>query len=100
MQQDFSPEQPTAWLAEGLLVYLAPEQAGHVLAQLTGLSAVGSTLGLEQGASRPAEDGLTKLWQGGVGDPAGWLEAHGWQPSLDQWPAHSDMAFMIVGRSK
>ncbi len=48
------PGQPTAWLAEGLLVYLTPAHVDHVLTNLTRLSVPGSRLGLTYTGPRPA----------------------------------------------
>lgn len=87
----FQPEVPTAWLAEGLLVYLTREQATDLLATVTALSPPGSRLFFED---RPAEvsaeltsrfrtapggEQILKLWLGGLaGTGAGWLAEHGW----------------------
>ncbi|GGN03851.1 hypothetical protein GCM10011609_48710 [Lentzea pudingi] len=43
----FDEEQPTAWLVEGVLMYLTPAQGDAVLAEVTALSASGSHLLLE-----------------------------------------------------
>ena len=40
------PARPAAWIAEGLLVYLAPAEVDRLLDTITGLSAPGSWLGL------------------------------------------------------
>ena len=40
------PARPTAWIAEGLLVYLSPADVDRLLDTITGLSAPGSWLGL------------------------------------------------------
>ncbi|RKE22962.1 SAM-dependent methyltransferase [Streptomyces sp. TLI_171] len=81
----FDPGQPTAWLAEGLLVYLDAEQAARLLTTVGELSAPASRLLLEQGrdvTGTPTEEGLTEmtaLWRGGLGPGTGaWLDAHGW----------------------
>ncbi|MFE0462506.1 SAM-dependent methyltransferase [Kitasatospora sp. NPDC058965] len=81
----FDPAQPTAWLAEGLLVYLEPAEAAGLLDAVGALSAPGSRLLLEQGrdvSTTPREPGLTEmtdLWRGGLGPgTADWLDAHGW----------------------
>jgi methyltransferase (TIGR00027 family) len=83
------PAAPTAWLAEGLLVYLDGETAAHVLGTATTLSARGSRLALERGdvatqvattdtAERPDE--ASELWRGGlVQNPAAWLAERGWR---------------------
>jgi methyltransferase (TIGR00027 family) len=85
----FRPTAPTAWLAEGLLVYLDSETAAHVLGTATTLSAPGSRLALERGdvatqvattdtADRPDE--ASALWRGGLGhSPAVWLADRGWR---------------------
>jgi len=43
----FDPTAPTAWLAEGLLIYLPPDAQDRLLDTLTGLSAPGSTVATE-----------------------------------------------------
>ncbi|WP_409184393.1 SAM-dependent methyltransferase [Amycolatopsis sp. VS8301801F10] len=87
----FDPEQPTGWLAEGLLVYLSREEAERLLEAVTELSAPGSRISFEH---RPdgERDGLlerarevggevTALWRGGLGgDAPEWLAEHGWRP--------------------
>jgi methyltransferase (TIGR00027 family) len=79
----FDPGQPTAWLAEGLLVYLERPAAQHVLATLTALSAAGSTIACEGPRSGPAVaqpvGDVARLWHGGLGaDLTAELRAHGW----------------------
>ncbi|MFD0331603.1 SAM-dependent methyltransferase [Streptacidiphilus monticola] len=81
----FDPGQPTAWLVEGLLVYLSREEAAGVLSRLTGASAPGSTLALERSAHGriPPVEGVTTLWQGGLGaGTADRLREHGWDVTL------------------
>ncbi|KJY41642.1 methyltransferase [Streptomyces sp. NRRL B-1568] len=81
----FDPAAPTAWLAEGLLVYLTAAQASAFLGTVGELSAPGSRLALEQGrsstgaASDPSLAHITGLWHGGLGPGTGdWLREHGW----------------------
>ncbi|MGF7235802.1 MAG: SAM-dependent methyltransferase [Frankia sp.] len=84
----FRPTAPTAWLAEGLLVYLDDPSATALLRRVTSWSAPGSRLALEggtaasaAGAGRARPIGVEALWRGGLdGDPAGWLAAAGWRP--------------------
>lgn len=85
----FQPERPTAWLIEGLLVYLSAEDAAKVLTRVTGLSAPGSQISCEHrdqardpGKERSSERmrRLTSMWQGGLGtQTASWLGDRGWQ---------------------
>jgi methyltransferase (TIGR00027 family) len=85
----FDRSVATAWLAEGLLVYLEPQTAAHVLDIVTTLSTSGSRLAVERGdvTSRVADtdpqdrpDDASALWRGGLGrNPAERLAEHGWQ---------------------
>jgi methyltransferase (TIGR00027 family) len=83
----FDPAVSTAWLAEGLLVYLDAADAARLLSTVTAASAGGSRLVTEAGRA-PAElaalsgdvaGGVTSLWRGGLGaDVAVHLRAEGW----------------------
>jgi methyltransferase (TIGR00027 family) len=84
----FDPHEPTAWLVEGLLVYLAAADAEQVLTTLTAASAPGSTLACERGSGTAAvaagdTASVTDLWQGGLAGPADWLGVHGWDVVTD-----------------
>jgi methyltransferase (TIGR00027 family) len=84
---------PTAWLAEGLLIYLTADEAARLLTDIGQLSAPGSRLAFEQGdiassalltqaRGLPAMGEYTSLWKGGLGEDApGWLSRHGWRPT-------------------
>jgi methyltransferase (TIGR00027 family) len=86
--------RPTAWLVEGLLIYLTAGEAGRLLADVTRLSAPGSRLSFEhnpmvaasltdEAGQSPTMREYTRLWKGGLG--AGtlrWLTDQGWQPEL------------------
>ena len=83
----FDPSQPTAWLVEGLLVYLTYDDAARLLETIGEVSAPGSRLSCEQGrtamqlAAQSGESGAseaTKLWQGGIAEVPEWLSEHGW----------------------
>ena len=89
----FKPAQPTAWLVEGLLIYLSPDEADSILTAVGALSAPGSQLAVERGNTHATliaqaqasdeADRISPLWQGGLGqDAAEWLGAHGWQPTV------------------
>jgi methyltransferase (TIGR00027 family) len=43
----FAPDQPTAWIAEGLLIYLPPAAQDALFDRITALSAKGSRLATE-----------------------------------------------------
>ena len=84
----------TAWLAEGLLLYLTAGEAVGLLTDIGDLSAPGSQLSFEHGSiagsalftqarTLPGMAQYTALWKGGLGEDApGWLARHGWQPQF------------------
>jgi methyltransferase (TIGR00027 family) len=81
----FVPGRPTAWLVEGLLVYLTADQAAALLRTVGELSAPVSRLVIERGRSGktvlddPSIAHITSLWKGGLGAGiADWLDDHGW----------------------
>ncbi len=90
-QSGFRPAVPTAWLAEGLLIYLDADEAASLLTTIGGLSARGSQLAceranfadaavLEQAMARFGPGHFSALWKGGLGyDAADWLAEHGWE---------------------
>ena len=47
LDHGFDPAQPTAWIAEGLLVYLPPDAQDRLLDAITALSAPGSRMATE-----------------------------------------------------
>ncbi len=80
--------EPTAWLVEGLLVYLDARAVEELLGAVTAMSAPGSRLACERdnsaGIARlrdvAGEHAAVSLWQGGLPDgAAAWLGGHGWQ---------------------
>jgi methyltransferase (TIGR00027 family) len=76
---------PTAWLAEGLLVYLDAPVVEGLLEQVTLRSPLGSRLGLSIGRSGRAAPtaALNKLWVSRApADPKPWLRGHGWDPTF------------------
>lgn len=94
-QVGFQPNEPSAWLAEGLLPYLDAAASSRMLRWATELSAPGSWLALEhvpssmkdlpsfQQAAKEAVSGsfnFEALWQGGLdAEPVAWLADRGWQ---------------------
>lgn len=98
VQAGFHPAEPTAWLAEGLLLYLTQNERDQLLDQIRQLSTPGNRLAIEYNSeymsqttvqlmidslSEPiSPDGafLKTLWQSGTQeDPTSWLGRHGWQ---------------------
>jgi methyltransferase (TIGR00027 family) len=84
----FEPGEPTAWLIEGLLVYLTTEHATALLTAVRALSAAGSRLATEgTGVAHIARtrQTVTELWHGGLDDPPGWLARHGWHTEVHEF---------------
>lgn len=97
----FDRNQPTAWLAEGLLPYLPPDAQDRLFEMVTALSAPGSQLGVEvfsfdatnerrRAARRARSARMQRLGldvnvesltyrEGERVDAARWLTDHGWQ---------------------
>jgi methyltransferase (TIGR00027 family) len=97
----FDPAAPTAWLAEGLLMYLPADAQDRLFSQVTELSAPGSRVAAESMGNHPQdrrermrERFATITAQIGVepmditeltyedpdrADVAEWLTAHGWR---------------------
>jgi methyltransferase (TIGR00027 family) len=79
------PDQPTAWVAEGLLVYLSPDDVDELLDRVTSLSAPGSRLGLTFRGRAPADQtspAVALRRSAAPDDPVGWLAGHGWAAHL------------------
>ena len=94
----FSAALPTAWIAEGLLQYLAEPDRQRLLDAISALSAPGSRFAFDHMDSSADDreavvDALDRIRSMGaefvatVDDPARWLAAHGWSVSTDRVPA-------------
>src|SRR5258706_16150930 len=57
----FDPAAQTAWLIEGLLIYLSKEDAARLLTTVTELSAPGSQVSLEQGLASSSQKALRHI---------------------------------------
>ncbi|MDI5961307.1 SAM-dependent methyltransferase [Streptomyces sp. SL13] len=94
-EQGFRADEPTAWLVEGVLVYLSEEDANGLLARISALSAPGSHLAVEHvtramvesdqakvaAAAEPegAVKLLSTLWKNEMTrSPGDWLGTYGW----------------------
>jgi methyltransferase (TIGR00027 family) len=83
----FEPKAATAWLAEGLLPYLANDDALRLLTAVGELSTGGSQLSFEyddstlsQARAMPGMQEVASMWRGGLNeDPEAWLTRHDWQ---------------------
>ncbi len=96
----FDPRQPTAWSAEGLLVYLPPEAQDRLFDNIAALSAPGSRVATEHMDMRDAPADwaerlteraqrigsnidLAELFYTGDRNPAAdYLAAHGWRTEI------------------
>jgi methyltransferase (TIGR00027 family) len=100
-ESSFDVDQPTAWIAEGLLMYLPPEAQNRLLDKVTLLSAPGSRIATEQFPDMSALidqrsrawlqrwrqygldiDGSELVWDGKRSDVGEYLTTHGWQVSV------------------
>jgi methyltransferase (TIGR00027 family) len=111
------PSERTAWLAEGLLIYLTAEEADHLFATITGLSAPGSTIAFEYtdylsddagtspisyARTMPGMSRITALWKGGLGaETPDWLGRHGWRVQTHSiGPAAASYHRSVPGRAR
>ncbi|MEV6637916.1 SAM-dependent methyltransferase [Actinoplanes sp. NPDC051470] len=88
----FDPSRPTAWIAEGLAVYLDRPELEALLTRAREMSAPGSRLGIELASVSPdarselaASDDGTRRFEGLIRSghpvpPHDWLLDHGWTP--------------------
>jgi methyltransferase (TIGR00027 family) len=79
------PDQPAVWVAEGLLVYLSPDDVDQLLDRVTSLSAPGSRLGLTSRSRLPGDQSSPAVAlrrSAAPDDPVGWLAGHGWAAQL------------------
>jgi len=100
LRAGFDPQQPTAWLAEGLLRYLGAAETVRLLERVTSLSAAASRLAVEYSGADALRDpemiaSLAELDPAAAedqrrfwgseefdDDPEPWLANHGWQTSV------------------
>lgn len=93
VEAGFVPQQPAAWLLEGLLFYLPPDKLTELLEQTLDLAAPGSAIAFDAINSLTLTSPLTKSWVqmqaeagapwlGTLDDPEGLLARHGWQATL------------------
>jgi methyltransferase (TIGR00027 family) len=90
----FDATAPTAWLAEGLLIYLTDGEARRLLTDVDQLSTPDSRIAFEYGTGAPSDlvdrarnlptmARYSALWRGGLaGDGAEWLRDHGWRTTV------------------
>ncbi|MEU7478965.1 SAM-dependent methyltransferase [Lentzea sp. NPDC042327] len=89
----YDPRRPTAWLLEGLFMFLPPEAGERIMHWVGALSARGSTLALEHvnrafrelpqmRAVQQRFDSMDAGWCSDVEDPVAWLAGHGWRGTV------------------
>jgi methyltransferase (TIGR00027 family) len=91
LETGFDPDLPTAWLAEGLMLYLTTTQAESLISTIGDLAAPASQLAFEHGpygdeellrrvtATRALAPAAATWHRGFDGEPAAWLHEHGWE---------------------
>ncbi len=94
-QAGLATGEATAWLAEGLLIYLSADEAARLLTRVSALSTAGSRVAFEVGSlgtdrmraqarQAPAMQQYVQLWKGGLPNAARWLADHGWAPEISE----------------
>lgn len=89
----FDPDRPTAWLVEGLLMYLTPEDGAELRRTLTAASAPGSSVAIEHVNQAyldlPQIQVVQKrlapfdaAWRSTLDDPIAWFAEDGWQAEI------------------
>jgi methyltransferase (TIGR00027 family) len=86
----FDPDAPSAWIVEGLLVYLPEDAVEKLIGRLSDLAAPGSRMGLTSSSGGSIDnwrdavgDGVSSMWISALpADPAEWLAGYGWTTSL------------------
>jgi methyltransferase (TIGR00027 family) len=96
----FRPDEPTVWIAEGLLIYFSQAENDRFLDQIGALTGPGHRLAITSSrrdrplrpgaAPAPTGEGLLHdpdaviaLWRWeGPADPARWLAGHGWKADV------------------
>ncbi|MDG3012195.1 SAM-dependent methyltransferase [Rhodococcus sp. D2-41] len=92
---EFHDDHPTAWVLEGLLMYLTPQDVDVLMTRIAAMSAPGSRLGATLTSSHFLEDAQTLpqlpdspidrdewrelLRSNGPDDPTRWLDRYGWR---------------------
>ena len=89
----FDPKRPTAWLLEGLFMFLPPDAGEQIMYWVSALSGRGSTLAFEHvnrafrelpqmRAVHERFDALDARWRSDVEDPVDWLAGYGWRTAV------------------
>jgi methyltransferase (TIGR00027 family) len=85
----WTPDRPTCWIAEGLLVYLGAAARDALVATLAAVSAPGSRLGVTATTQARAEQ--VELFRSGLDQgPEHWLSTLGWRGVVNRLPRIAD----------
>ena len=95
LERGFDPAQPTAWILEGFLFYLANERLVRILDEVCQMAAPGSWLGFDCINSLVLSSPYTRKWVemqaqegapwiGALDDPLGFLAERGWKANVSQ----------------
>ncbi|MDB5101147.1 MAG: SAM-dependent methyltransferase [Cyanobacteria bacterium RYN_339] len=117
----FTPGQPTAWLAEGIMSYLSEADREQLMTTMALLSAPGSRFALESAGALllrspnpEGDNGLAAfaqeyrgLWHSTLPtEPTAWLERHGWRADVQApatvWRRHArpEPSLFAAGRAE
>jgi methyltransferase (TIGR00027 family) len=99
----FDPEQPSAWLLEGILFYLPNDAITGMLADVSAMATAGSRMGFDVINSLTLTSPITKgwiemqsksgaPWLGALDDPESFLAGIGWNVEMTQ-PGSPDAHF-------
>jgi methyltransferase (TIGR00027 family) len=85
LEQGYRPELPTAWLVEGLLMYLTEAEVHQLLRTVTNLAAPGSQLGLDLVSPASLDyEPYKGFFKSGFEHPEELLAEHGWNAKVIQ----------------
>jgi methyltransferase (TIGR00027 family) len=85
-QAGHRPVLPTVWLAEGLVMYLSPEENDRLVDRISALSATGSRLALCAASRAGMPTRLSRTFAEDLGEPSLDLDSL-WRSDFDQPPA-------------
>lgn len=94
LQKGFQPDQPSLWIAEGLLYYLTEAAVRALMVIIQSLTPEGSCFAgdMMNDVVCNGEDEWAKYWHWGCNDPVSFLGRYGWQAQAVQ-PGEGEALF-------